>query len=442
MPDNMHPGFMQIPDGRVINLTTPNDIQIVASELNDGVLYGRVNNDLWESTNEGASWSLVQAGVGPIDLMLPTQSGEVMAAAKGSGVLRSSGWQADKTTAVFSQVLATGAECLSWGLSTDEKGQWVATHYSAGDYTASRYIWHSDDDGDTWAVILDLDDYLTGLGVAESQHHHIHFVSIDPFTNRIWTAWHSSSTPQIKTKAVMCTEDQGQTWVQVSTEWQPTTGTGTKQGFVLGTDSGGGGCLIARHKDDINDLTIEMVCPLAVESSPTAHVFSVYSQYIKEHGLVIIAFISQVDGCPAFVIASDGVVASVVYASAGQPNANGFREFIVLGDNIYFRSLLDNAGTNQRYITKMPVPVRGHARNDLDDPGRLMGGFITPGISNPYRSVAGGTLAEAGLESATLGHRAKAGTRSVTFGDHAESRNNALAMGREAFAESQAMAIW
>jgi hypothetical protein len=426
-------------------------VNVIASRLRDGALYGQASGTLYRSLDEGISWTAA-AAVGPVVLLVPAGDGEVLAACSGSGIRKSSGWGSNPLTATWSTVLVSAdSDFLSWGLDTDSQGTCVATHYRSTDYTKSRYIWLSENSGNTWDIIFDLDDYHS----AESSpgHHHLHCVALDPWAdNRIWASWHGlPSEGGTGGKAIMYSDNNGVDWHIVSDEWQPTTAVATPFGMVFGTDDGPGGILHCERTEDPDDMTVYLATPFPVEQTFAAWVFAVYSEYDERDGIAYISFISQVDDTPAGIFASDGRHASELYRTEPQDSGDGFREFAILEDSILWRTRIkDSGGTPTVYTTRTHKARRGPSNPSEFDTGRILGGIISFNGSTPFRSTAIGVLAHAGpsTDSIAIGYKSRAGhandgsPRAIAIGVGASAPNaGSIAIGYQASGPFGSLAI-
>ena len=427
-------------------------VVVIASRLRDGFVYGVASGVLQRSSDGGRTWTAMMS-IGSVSLLIPAGDGEVLAACTGAGVRKSSGWAANPLTATWTTVLSSAdSDFLSWGLDSDGQGLAVAAHYRSADYTKSRYVWKSTDSGVTWSTIFDLDDYNSGD--ANPGQHHLHFCALDPWANnRIWISWHENTgAGGGGGKAIMYSDDLGDTWNVLTTEWQPTTAVATPFGMVFGTDDGPGGILHCERTDDPADMRIYLAAPFPVEQTAFAWVFAVYAEYDEREGVAYTSFVSQVDGTPAGVFASDGRNASELYRSLPQNNGDGFREFAFHGDQIVWRTRIkDSGGTPTNYTMRTGKARRGPSNPSEFDTGRIMGGRIVedPAVT-PFRSTAVGVLAEAGPspDAVAIGYKARAGYSSagnpqaIAIGSQAEAPNtSSLAIGFQAKAPLASVAI-
>ena len=459
------PGYLPLVNPQYTDVTA-SGYRIVASRLRDGYVYKRLANTLYR-TSDGQDWSAVGPCPGTTMLLIPAGDGEVLMACGSAGVHRTAGWGGTHT---HSQVInSVDSDILSWGLDSTGDGRCVATHYRATDYTKSRYVWYSSNAGVTWSVIADLETELDAQW-------HLHFAVFDPWVDgRIIISAHSHPTSGIQGKFVRYTDNLGASWTNISTTWQPTTCVPTEFGLVMGTDDGPGGVLHAYRTQDGGYGAPFIAAALPVEQAPVAYQFATYAQSADD-GTVYTTFVSQVDGTPGSVVASDGVAAAEIWRSLPQKNADGYREFGILsnGDLLILAQESVDLGTTSTYIMRVSPPQRGTLHPASADSGRVFGGKVTG--ANPFRSVAVGPYAVAGLGSdavavgnkaqaaatavnpqgtavgaeanangagaVAVGYRADAAVSGATaVGGQSVSSTNAIAVGREANAGSNGVAL-
>lgn len=418
------------------------NISIIASRLKDGYLYGRNSSTLYRSSNKGNSWEMVGVIAGTPYLLVKAGDGEVLAACGSAGLLKSSGWNRSALTATWEVKISTNGDSdfLSWGLDSDGNGLCIATHYRSADYTKSRFTWLSRDCGDNWHVIHDL---------GENSDLHMHFAAIDPWANnRLWISYHQLSANG-STKAVRYSDDLGGTWKTLSSEWQPTTCVATPNGMVMGTDDGPGGILHVPRMENADDMYIYLAAPLPVEQTPFAWNFAIYSQYDENTGAAYVSFVSQVDGTPAAIFASDGIAASEILRSEPQNNGDGFKEFSVFEDQIIFYAVIkDSGGTPTEYVLRTEIPSRGATCPYNYDTGRIFGGTLTG--DNPFRSVSVGPYSVVGpsTDGVAIGNKSRAGTSSTgapgataVGAESSATHAGSTAIGYKAVAPSSSVAV-
>ena len=397
-----YPGFLPVRDVKY-TAVTPSSERIVASRLGDGYVYKVFVNTLYR-TRDGISWTAIGPCPSTTSLLLPAGDGEVLIGAMSDGVHRTSGWKSGTYT--HSRVLfSPDSDFASWGLDVTPDGRCVCTHYRATDYTKSRYVWYSSDCGKTWTVILDINDLDSGQS-------HLHFAMFDRFAgDRIIVCYHGNDALGYTRKIIQYTDNIGATWVQLSDAWQPTTCVATPAGLVMGTDDAPSGVLHALRKPDGTYGAPYIAAQMPVEQNPTAYQFAIYAEMDMSTGTVYTAFVSQADGTPAGIVASDGVTAMEIYRSGPLKNVEGYREFGILptGDLIVHCRESVNLGATSDYFLKFAPPMRGALHPTSVDTGRVFGGKLQG--SNPFRSVAVGpySVAGPGTDAVAVGNKAQAG---------------------------------
>lgn len=396
-----------------------NNVRIVASRLRDGFVYGNDGIVLYRSSDGAKSWEVLSQAFGKVDLLVPAGDGEVLAACDSNGVVKSTGWP---TPTRWTTVLSVpGSAVLSWGLDSDGTGFCVATQYRATDYAQSRFVWKSENAGDQWVVIRDINEVCAGE-VAPEQHH-IHFATIDPWADRVWISWHPHLSNGGTLQRVEYSDDRGVTWNTLTTDVHPTTCVATPLGMVMGSDDGPGGVFHVPRTENPQDMKLYLAAPLGVERAFTAHCFSVYSEYDEADGVCYVGFISQIDGYPGAAFASDGLRCSELYRTPPQKNGNGLRELAISGGDVLWRATLDDGN----FILRMNKAVPGPSSAAAWDTGRVIGGRIDGDTyGSLLRSTAIGAQSVAGPGSQCLAvgvHTQATHSGSVVFrGD--KSRNN------------------
>ncbi|HYH59583.1 MAG TPA: carbohydrate binding domain-containing protein [Thermoleophilaceae bacterium] len=176
----------------------------------DGTLFagaGGASANLRWSTDDGATWT-THSHTFPLNVQTvrDLEDGELLVFVGGSGtqaeIWKSSGWAANRVTATFAEVHQTHASgCYfanSWSISVYDNHVLAAEYGNKlGGADNARYVFHSDDYGDTWSTIYD-----RGEGVG----HHLHGVCYDQYWDRIWVSFGDD------TNGIVFSDDFGATW--------------------------------------------------------------------------------------------------------------------------------------------------------------------------------------------------------------------------------------
>jgi len=198
---------------------------------------------LYQSVDDGDNWTVVNTFAFNIEGMTFLDNGEVIVVCQGGtatpGYLyRSTNWSPNPATATWTNIFQTQAGYIRsvWGMHqwshsgnyivTCEYG--VQTDANADQSAKATRVYWSENTGDTWKVILDLNVMYPGV-----VNLHVHSVAYDKKWDRIWLAYGDASGHLASTKSlVMYSDDHGLTWdsFTVPTEW---TGAGTFQSTTI-----------------------------------------------------------------------------------------------------------------------------------------------------------------------------------------------------------------
>jgi hypothetical protein len=200
------------------------------------------------SLDEGATWTTHAFAGFPAGLqgIVQAEDGEIIvyagwgaAAQKNPSVWKSTGWITDKATATFREVLtAEGPDPAtnggSWGsFSMDVYGPLViAGEYGpkVGPTAMARYLWLSEDSGDTWRKVFDVAAWTTGVGA------HLHGACIDPWWDALWVTTGDGAGNHNQFVSL----DRGETWHAFNYDRQFTTIAPMPDRIILATDGVGG----------------------------------------------------------------------------------------------------------------------------------------------------------------------------------------------------------
>ena len=296
--------------------------RVIASKMRDGYIYGKHDsNTLYRSTDGARTWEKIGAtgalGGDSIGLILPAGDGEALLVGA-ANVYKTTGWKGPVASVTRTAVLAssTVAQFQTWGVDVDGAGRCIATHYAASpNFTASRYVWYSSDAGATWSVVRD-------LGGSGENDQHIHFTLIDKYAGGRLYVNHHQEIDGGSGKSIEYSDDNGATWLKVPhirlyqsngeiRVIQPTTAVALPEGLVMGSDDPDTGLYILRRGEN----RVEYFARGADETGPlTVRSFATFSFIDQWDGLTYTAFKQQTTGGRGYVMVSDGLRGSVVFA--------------------------------------------------------------------------------------------------------------------------------
>jgi hypothetical protein len=397
------------------------DVRPIASRLRDGYIYGtKPGGLLLRSADGGRTWE--QVGTASLTdgntprLILPLGDGESLIVTA-RHIYRTSGWGSASVSVSLVLTSTTTAYFLEWGVDTSGQ-KCVATHYNASNYSESRHVWYSDDNGKTWRIIRD-------LNTDGKTNHHLHFATFDTYANdRIYISHHSD--PGLGTdKSIEYTDDVGANWQSVPNitifddagavrTVQPTACVPTPDGMVFGSDDTWTGFFILRR----GSAAIEKLVP-GVPSVGNISVtgFATYCERDAESGDIYACWVQSSASSVAYVLASDGISGSVVYQMpvsypisgfGGVQGLPGFMSLTMTGDELIVvaRRPSDVTPTDNVYwMLRAPRPrrVAGRVYDPYDDSIVRVGAkwrLESPSIWSGAESIGGDSLA--------VGYQAKA----------------------------------
>ena len=416
------------------------DVVPIASRLADGKIYGQKAGRLYVSLDAARTWAQVgsaslSGGVSPM-IILPLASGEALLATN-LAVYRTTGWG---TSSVIGTLVLTNtdtSQILEWGIDTSDDGQVVVTHYAASDFTKSRYVWYSDDDGRNFRIIRD----LTTDG---KNDRHIHFAVFDRFGgNRIYIGHHNEDAQSGSGKAIEWTDDKGETWNEVANITitneagatrivQPTTAVSTPRGLILGSDDTWTGLFILpRGRNKIEKLAAGV--PQPPSNSVTG--FATYSQRDNATGEIYTCWVQSFADNFAYVMASDSVAGAVIYKMpdmypvSGYGGVGGLPGFVSLAFTaselivVSRRPSAITPSNNAYWILRANRPARSSRVSSTDgDPL-----FVEAGSKGTRRGPAVCYASEStGSWTLAIGYGAKAGhpTSCLVIGNNSFATGN------------------
>ncbi len=202
-----------------------------ARELSeDGMIcFGVGGRYLKLSFDYGLTWengNIADFGTGTIDWVRDTNDGQLLCCYRNTAVTpntftvyKSSNWTKKNVKPTWNQVFQTGKPSVNlnagWGYSKYKNFMLLADYgaktgvaindlpngAAEGEY--ARYVYMSKDNGDTWQIIFDLNNFTDGVGV------HVHGALFDEYWNRIWV---SHGDGAFGSNGLFYSDDLGKTW--------------------------------------------------------------------------------------------------------------------------------------------------------------------------------------------------------------------------------------
>lgn len=384
---------------------------ILPMDVIDGWLYAAEGTLLRRSNDRGLTYETVKdlgAG-GAIIGIRKLATGEVIVIRHTGGLWRSSGWATDPTTATFTQILAPtpSAYFLQWGVDVSGT-HLVVTEYNATDFTTSRKVFYSSNNGDTWTDIFDSN---TDPRMTDGPGTHMHFAAFDPWDgNRIYMSFHnmSATVRQRGVWSVPLAALDGLTtpWEVVTDQWQPTTMTPTDKGIVFSSDQPNGGVFVISRSDPLRRYRRGWSWR---STGPQLPGFGYKGVRDPATGVVYAAWVAY-PGAKPIITASDGVTGSLVWEAdtAAVGAVNGVRDINVV-DGWLIGTLRDSDAPTWS-VLRTPIPPLVPRVPTDDDPGRMLGGRADATTTAQNTAVGLDAVAQAYAEGSTaLGVSAFAG---------------------------------
>lgn len=375
-----------------------------------------VGKKIGRSSDGGRTWTEHCAapflnGTNTLSRLLATNDGEVLAVAL-EGVWRSTDWAGGTPTWTLVRSNPTPSFFYPWGADGDGT-KFIVTHYAAApNMLNSRYVYISLDAGQTWAQVYDTTERY---GEADSSVSHIHGAAYDRWEDRfIVCEGHGPAA------GVFESRDDGATWTKL--KWgftgaegsTPTVVVATDHGIVFGSDAAANGVYVLPRGED----TIRQAWIWGGMTTTTLLGYAHMGYRDPRTGIVHIAYTSYEADRPAPVAASDGRVASQVWADPVP--ARMWRKLVIdHAGRLVMRCQTDNT------IAYGTVGGRGIQSPTLLDPGRTLGGTV----DGDRHTVALGRYATAKGTGALAANNATADSRSVALGNNARSALGGVAVG-------------
>lgn len=196
------------------------------------VVYGWSGHVLWGSSDRGGTWEQIRAFPDTVDCagLFVGGSGDVFVGVTKQGCL----WKGMPGTpwSWSAPLVFTCNSCASssdnsrmWKMCEDNSGCLFVGEYGGAWDDTCAYIHRSEDGGNTWTLVY------------ECSSRHVHFVSADPHTSRVYASIGDGPGRY----RLICSDDHGQSWHTLYSEdclAQPTSAIFTPTTRVFGSDCG------------------------------------------------------------------------------------------------------------------------------------------------------------------------------------------------------------
>ena len=194
--------------------------------------YARNAKNLYQSTDDGVTWVLINAFPFTVSAMCETKQGECLVQLDGNKIYRSTGWSINKATATWALVHTVIGDRIeaNWNLKSENMGTngvIVFAEYGAHTVTGgetenagkARRILLSEDDGRTWRTIWDI---LTSTAHKYGKGMHPHGACYHEIDDRIYfTFGDGTGDAQLVAGSgkifVAYSDDRGATWTFIPT---------------------------------------------------------------------------------------------------------------------------------------------------------------------------------------------------------------------------------
>ena len=189
-----------------------------AASTDDGTKMWNGNSGAIEETTDGVTWTKVHTlEGGTFTFLRPLPDGEVLICfvpSDGSPrqIKKSVGYGTEGMT--FKTVINPTSPTVRFvaGWSYFQEGdriliaEYGSKYPSVDESEWPRYVYYSNDCGDTFQPIFNLWDFLQSHGVEQQNELHVHGVAYDKYWDRIWVTWGDN------TNGIAYSDDEGVTW--------------------------------------------------------------------------------------------------------------------------------------------------------------------------------------------------------------------------------------
>lgn len=407
-----------------------------------GVPYGRhaTTGGLYKSINDGVSWTQIKE-TGAYYSLHAMGNGEIIL--NGGGTLyRTTGWAADPATATITACLTSNGTSAFIASDVDTYENLVLAAEYCVPRTDARFVKLSTDFGVTWTTVRDLDVMFP----SDKPGTHWHAVCIDGYhagpNPRLWAS-HGDGP-----RGVYYSDDLGTSWTEygVTNTWQPMPMMATPNGIVVSTDQNNpdGVWLIPRN---LSPKKLLARIPARFWSGALLG-FGVAATRDETTGIVYILFRADqqtyfTEPRPALIFATDGVRASILYATANKGTVG-------VGGSVNWDALpaiTKNGYLLASYITDTAprTTVRGRVRRGALSQGQLDTGNVLTGVANDRVATAIGYGVVAHNQAVVIGNGAAQAASTnegdVLIGTEAKGAGQSVAAGYRADAKAHGVAL-
>ena len=212
---------------------------------------------LYQTVNDGSSWSSVHTFSENVVGLLETDDGEALCITQGGAsvpgkVYKSSGWSTSHSAATWTLVLTSasgaffrnywdGGHFSSFGRDAiNNSGKYgVIAEYgsqlnSGTDPTKPTHVYFTSNYGATWTQVLDLQ-----ARYPNKYPLHAHAAAYDPYWDRIWLTFGDTTFEGPTAASIIYSDDHGSTWTALTfpTEWQNVSETWQSTSIAILNDS-------------------------------------------------------------------------------------------------------------------------------------------------------------------------------------------------------------
>ncbi len=175
-----------------------------AWQAKDGTVYAGSNQVLYQSSDNGVTWSQLRNFGTDITMVYVDSHNYIYASTDQPSTQGDNGlWRSTDNGTTWNRVITMQPSTTIWGIDESGKGQIYAGVYTEGSAVSNSSILKSTDGGDTWNTIY-----------YNSTARHVHDINIDKKTGYIYASIGDKLLPW-NIAYVICSTDDGATWTQI-----------------------------------------------------------------------------------------------------------------------------------------------------------------------------------------------------------------------------------